>query len=124
MVEVSNYRADGILISTATGSTGHSFSAGGPILSPSVNALVITPICPMGMSVRPLVISNNEEVRLTVDAPTEEEWPYLTVDGHENRRLTIGREVYISNKGISVPVVRTRDYNFHKNLGDKLKWKN
>ena len=84
-VFVSNYKADGIIVATPTGSTAYSLAAGGPILMPSVDAFVITPVCPHSLTHRPLVVRDTVEISLVVKSAGEE--AFLSIDGQEGRPL-------------------------------------
>ena len=80
---VARYRADGLIVSTPTGSTAYNLSAGGPIIDPSLPILVITPICPHTLSQRPIVLPATSRIEITLETPREE--VYLTLDGQEGR---------------------------------------
>ncbi len=91
---LTDYRADGLIVSTPTGSTAYNLSAGGPILHPSLSAMIITPICPFVLANRPLVVPG--EVELTVKSSPSAEDVYLTCDGQEGFPLVPGDGVVIS----------------------------
>lgn len=118
--EVGTYSADGIILSTPTGSTAYSLSAGGPIVSPSVHCIVATPICPHTLGVRPLVLPSDEIVTLDVLSPTEE--LILTIDGQEHERLTPGARIVVSRCPNPVRLVRFPGQSFFSTLRRKLKW--
>ncbi|WP_201769233.1 NAD(+)/NADH kinase [Fervidicella metallireducens] len=94
------YFADGLLISTPTGSTAYSLSAGGPIVSPNVNVILITPICPHSLNSRTLIVSESDVITVEVDDGYQE--VYLTVDGQQGFKLMSGDKVVIK-KLHSVP---------------------
>lgn len=119
-VEVGTYSADGIILSTPTGSTAYSLSAGGPIVSPSVHCIVATPICPHTLGVRPLVLPADETVTVDVLSPTEE--LILTIDGQESERLTPGARIVVSRAPNPVRLVRFPGQTFFSTLRRKLKW--
>lgn len=116
---VSSIRADGIIISTPTGSTAYNLSAGGPILFPTLKTLVLTPICPHTLSVRPLVLPEDFVVEIVL--PTEVE-VFLTVDGHINFPLMKNDRVkcFIASEKTYLIAPLGRDY--FKILREKLKW--
>ena len=91
---LTDYRADGLIVSTPTGSTAYNLSAGGPILHPSLSAMIITPICPFILANRPLVVPG--EVELTIKPGPSAEDVYLTCDGQEGLPLTLNDKVVIS----------------------------
>lgn len=91
---LTDYRADGLIVSTPTGSTAYNLSAGGPILHPSLSAMIITPICPFVLANRPLVVPG--EAELTVQSSSSAEDVFLTCDGQEGFPLVAGDSVVIS----------------------------
>ena len=118
--EVGTYSADGIILSTPTGSTAYSLSAGGPIVSPSVHCIVATPICPHTLSVRPLVLPADETVTVEVLSPTEE--LILTIDGQEHETLLPGARIVVSRAPNPVRLVRFPGQTFFSTLRRKLNW--
>lgn len=118
--EVGTYSADGIILSTPTGSTAYSLSAGGPIVSPSVHCIVATPICPHTMSVRPLILPAEETITVEVLSPTEE--LILTIDGQEHERLLPGARIEVKRAPDPVRLVRFQGQTFFSTLRRKLNW--
>jgi len=118
--EVGTYSADGIILSTPTGSTAYSLSAGGPIVSPSVHCIIATPICPHTLGVRPLVLPADETVTVEVLSPTEE--LILTIDGQEHERLLPGARITVSRAPNPVRLVRFPGQTFFSTLRRKLNW--
>ncbi|MBN2577297.1 MAG: NAD(+)/NADH kinase [Deltaproteobacteria bacterium] len=115
---ITNYRADGLIVSTPTGSTAYNLSAGGPILSPDMEAIVLTPICPHTLSHRPLVL--HADLRITVSNAS----PYhgvLTVDGQWSREMAPGDEVEVRRLPRCQRVFRP-GHSFFKILRQKLSW--
>lgn len=120
---VSEVRADGVIVSTPTGSTAYNLSAGGPILQPELPAVVITPICPHTLSQRPIVISSDTVIGLRiVDTQRSPGGVYLTIDGQEG--LPIGPECSVEVRSGASPVtlLRLPDSDHFRNLAEKLKW--
>jgi len=118
---VSHYRADGLVISTPTGSTAYNLSAGGPILHPLLPVAVITPICPHTLTLRPLVVPDTAEIEVTLVTPSES--VYLTVDGQEGDEIASGERVRIRRHGEVVHLVRTGDpRSIFEGLRSKLHW--
>lgn len=117
---VGSYSADGIILATPTGSTAYSLSAGGPIVSPSVDCIIATPICPHTLGVRPLVLPADETVTVEVLTPTEE--LILTIDGQESERVVPGQKVVARRAEQPVRLVRFPGQSFFSTLRRKLKW--
>jgi NAD+ kinase len=118
--EVGTYSADGIILSTPTGSTAYSLSAGGPIVAPSLDCIVATPISPHTLAVRPLVLSASETVTVEVLTPSEE--LILTIDGQEDLRLRPGERVVARRADRPVHLVRFPGQTFFSTLRRKLRW--
>jgi NAD+ kinase len=118
--EVGTYSADGIILSTPTGSTAYSLSAGGPIVAPSVHCIIATPICPHTLGVRPLVLPADETVTIEVLSPSEE--LVLTIDGQESEKLVPGASVVIRRSPDPVRLVRFPGQSFFATLRRKLRW--
>ena len=116
---LNSYWADGLIIATPTGSTGYSMSCGGPILTPEVEALVITPIAPHNLNARPLVITDNTEIRLKVSGREEQ---YLV--SLDSRIATVKNEAVLTIKKTSfkINMVEINDETFLKTLRNKLLW--
>jgi NAD+ kinase len=118
-VFVSSYRADGMIVATPTGSTAYSLSAGGPVLMPTVNAFVITPVAPHSLTHRPLVVPDAAAVELLLRS--DEEVAYLSLDGQPGLDLCDGDRVRCRRSEHSVSLFRT-DHDFFHVLRTKLKW--
>jgi len=114
------YKADGLIISTPTGSTAYSLSAGGPIMYPTVNAICLTPICPHTLTNRPLIVPSDMAIRIVSRAKDED--AYLTVDGQVGSPLEGGDTVECSVSGFDILLIRTPDKTFFDVLRQKLKW--
>jgi NAD+ kinase len=117
---VATMRADGVIISTPTGSTAYNLAAAGPIVMPSVNALVVTPICPHQLTIRPIVVPGDSEVNIRVEGVPN--LTYLTVDGQEAVELQLGDEVHCRRSEHSVRLLRPRRNGLFSVLRNKLKW--
>jgi NAD+ kinase len=117
---VTRYNGDGIVVSTPLGSTAHSLSAGGPIVQPDVEAMVLTPICPHTLSNRPLVVSAARRIGLRIaDGPPG---AALTVDGQVFHELETGDEVSVQSSGLTFELVRAPGHDYFRTLRDKLSW--
>jgi NAD+ kinase len=117
---VSSFRADGLIVSTPTGSTAYNLSAGGPIIFPSMNAVVITPICPFTLSNRPLVVPDDAVIELLMK--TEQEDVVLTLDGQVGHPLKVGDRVVISKSRTTFNLIQPSNRNYFDVLRDKLRW--
>lgn len=125
-VDLSNqtlgiYRADGVIVATPTGSTAYSAAAGGPILHPEMDALILNPICPFTLSHRPIVLPPDEEVRITV-VPHQRTEVALTVDGQSLTRLEEGDAVTVRAAAERARIVRSDRRTFYEVLRSKLNW--
>lgn len=119
--EVGDCVCDGLIVSTPTGSTGHSLSAGGPVLLPTSPALVITLICPHTLSIRPLVISHDS----TVDVIVMERavGSRLSIDGQVGQSLEIGDTIRIRRSATGVRFIHLPGYDYFSVLRQKLHWR-
>lgn len=115
---VCNYLADGIIVSTPTGSTAYGLSAGGPVISPDLDAFVIVPICPHTLSARPLVIPANE--RISICTECEEKEFFLSVDGQGNYKFQ--KEITIKRSPHRAKLIILDDTEFYTILKNKLNW--
>jgi NAD+ kinase len=118
-VFVSNYKADGLIISTPTGSTAYSLAAGGPILMPSVDAFVVTPVSPHSLTHRALVVRDTSEIVVTLK--TEQEDSYLSIDGQIGMPARDGDRVICRKSEHHVKLLRIKK-TFFDVLRTKLKW--
>jgi NAD+ kinase len=118
-VFVSSYRADGMIVATPTGSTAYSLSAGGPVLMPTVNAFVVTPVSPHSLTHRPLVVPDSAVIEIQLRS--DEEVAYLSLDGQPGLDLRDGDRVRCRRSEHRVSLFRT-DHDFFHVLRTKLKW--
>jgi NAD+ kinase len=117
---VATFRADGVIVSTPTGSTAYNLAANGPIVMPSVNAMLVTPICPHLLTIRPIVTPGEATINVrVVGVPNE---IYLTVDGQEAIELQVGDYVHCRRSEFSVRLLRHRPNGLFSVLRSKLKW--
>ena len=117
---VARFRADGVIVSTPTGSTAYTLAANGPILTPNVNAMVATPICPHLLTLRPIVVPGDSV--LTVRAEATLAQALLIVDGQKPIELAVGDEVRCSRSSLTVKLVRFSESGFFEALRTKLSW--
>lgn len=122
-----SFKADGVIIATPTGSTGHSLSAGGPIIHPKIDAFIFTPICPSELSVRPIVIPSNRQI--TVNIETERKFVDntigLTVDGQIVIPLKYGDQIKVRRSSRKLRFIRRKSNgggNYYRLLRDKKSW--
>jgi len=117
---VSNFRADGLIVATPTGSTAYNLSAGGPIIHPTMSAIVITPICPHMLTNRPIVLPDALDVEIRIAATNQE--IFLTLDGQEGLPVTADDCIRVRKSANSVKLVRTGEKSYFDVLRAKLKW--
>jgi NAD+ kinase len=117
---VNAFRADGLIVSTPTGSTAYNLSAGGPVIFPSMNAVVITPICPFTLSNRPIVVPDDAEIELLLKTDNEE--VALTLDGQVGFPLKVEDRVAIRKSRTTFNLIQPMNRNYFDVLRDKLRW--
>src|SRR5215216_4348671 len=117
---VNAFRADGLIVSTPTGSTAYNLSAGGPVIFPSMNAVVITPICPFTLSNRPIVVPDDAEIELLLKTQREE--VALTLDGQVGMPLEYGDRVTVRKSRATFNLIQPSNRNYFDVLRDKLRW--
>ena len=117
---VNSFRADGLIVATPTGSTAYSLSAGGPIVYPTMNAVVLTPICPFTLTNRPIVVPDTAEITLRL--MNENEGVVLTLDGQVGYQMQTGDCVVIRKSAASFNLVQPPNRNYFDVLRNKLKW--
>ena len=117
---VATFRADGVILSTPTGSTAYNLSAHGPIVMPTVNAMLVTPICPHLLTIRPIVVPGEAAISVrVVGVPNQ---TYLTVDGQEAVPMQVGDQVHCRRSDFSVRLLRLQPNGLFNVLRSKLKW--
>ncbi len=117
---VNSFRADGLIVSTPTGSTAYNLSAGGPIIYPSMNAIVVTPICPFTLTNRPIVIPDDAVVELNLK--NENEGVVLTFDGQIGYSMESGDRAVIRKSRTTFNLLQPPNRNYFDVLRNKLKW--
>jgi NAD+ kinase len=117
---VTTYKADGLILSTPTGSTAYSLAAGGPIVYPIVEAFVVTPICPHTLTNRPLVIPDS--ARIEIDFKAEDDAVFLTLDGQVGIELVRGDHIVVRKAPEKLYLVRPAKKTYFQILRSKLKW--
>ena len=114
------YKGDGLILATPTGSTAYSLSAGGPVVDPSMQAIIVTPISPHTLSVRPLVLPDSAEIDLRLSEATEE--AVLTLDGQEWRTIEPGDRVVVTKSSHRASIADVDGHGFFEVLRSKLHW--
>jgi len=117
---VSSYRSDGLIISTPTGSTAYSLSAGGPLVHPAMDAVLITPICPHALTNRPLLIPARSRVEVSRSSGNDP--IHLTVDGQTGGPFGPGDRIEVRRSRISLRLIHPFQRTFYDTLRTKLKW--
>ena len=122
-IEVADFRGDGLIISTPSGSTGYNLSAGGPLISPGVNAIAVTAICPHSLTTRPVVVGADEiiKIRLPKDTFRGRE-PVVIVDGQVSDELTCGDEIEIRRHRNPFRLLQLNPRGHYQTMRDKLHW--
>lgn len=114
------YRADGLIISTPTGSTAYSLAAAGPILEPTLGAIVLAPICPHTLTNRPIVVPSNAAIRVTLRSFGDT--VFFSPDGQKGARLYNGDKVEARDYGMPVSLIKLPSRSYYEILREKLKW--
>jgi len=117
--EIATSRADGLIISTPTGSTAYSLSAGGPIIQPYIPAIIIAPICPHTLSFRPMVISSSSTIKIQIIAGEE---VYLTLDGQRGYQMELDDIIEVRTSSLEFTLVSSPKRNYFDLLQEKLSW--
>lgn len=119
---LNHYRADGLIVTTPTGSTAYNLSAGGPLISPDARVFVITPICPHSLSYRSLVIDDASEVEIIPEGSGDEPM-FFTVDGRDIVQIFAGSRIQVKKSNRSFHLLRLKNRSFYEALRQKLGWR-
>ena len=117
---VTTYKADGLIIGTPTGSTAYNLAAGGPIIHPDMQALIMTPICPHTLTNRPIVIPDTSVVTITLNSENED--VFLTLDGQVGLAIRYQDTVFVKKANHMISLIRSPQRNYFEVLRTKLKW--
>lgn len=117
--EYASFTADGIIAATPTGSTGYSLSAGGPIVEPGMNCIIITPVCPHSLQHCPCIVSENANIRFLLN-PDREQTAELQIDGQNMGSLQAGDEIHVSGTEKKIRLIRLHSYDFFGLMRQKL----
>ena len=120
--EVTKYRGDGVIVSTPTGSTGYNLSAGGPVIAPETEAIIITPICPHSLNARSIIVSSKDEVQVRIvrSKKTQEEEAIATFDGRKAVKLQTDDVIHIHRAEADTRLVKLSKKSFFDVLRTKL----
>ncbi len=117
---LSSYKADGLIVSTATGSTGYNLAAGGPIIYPEINSLLISPICPHMLTNRPIVVWSRSVI--DIEVKFEDDVVFFTADGQVGRKLQPGDRVEVRRSEARTRLVSSPSKDYFEILRTKLSW--
>lgn len=117
---LSEFKGDGVILSTPTGSTAYSLSAGGPVVTPDLRVFLITPIAPHNLNTRPLILSGDLSIYLKLSAPSIQ--AYLTIDGNIHHRISYKDKIEISYSTETLKLIIPKNRNYYEVLREKLKW--
>jgi NAD+ kinase len=118
-VHLNTYWADGLIISTATGSTAYNLSVGGPILSPEDQSFIISPIAPHNLTIRPIIVSGDSRLRMVIEGRSTE---YLSTCDFRSKKLPFSQELRIEKSSHSLKTVMLKGMDFYSTLRNKLMW--
>lgn len=117
---LAKFKGDGVIISTPTGSTAYSLSAGGPVVTPELKVFLITPVAPHNLNTRPIVLSGEKEIGIKLSSPNEQ--AYITIDGNIHHRIKNGEKVSIRYSQNTLKLIIPKDRNYYEVLRERLKW--
>lgn len=117
---VNTYRADGLIISTPTGSTAYTLAAGGPIVYPTLNSIILTPICPHSLTHRPIVIHDDSEIKIRI--MNDDAKVFITYDGQIGRKMSLQEDIFIRKSPQPVKLIVSQKRNYFALLKEKLGW--
>ena len=120
---VYSQESDGLIVATPTGSTAYALSAGGPIMHPGLNAVVLVPMYPHSLNSRPIVVDGDSEIRIVVSAK-ESLQPQLSCDGEVRYTASAGDEILVSKKTVTLQLIHPPQHNFYQACRSKLGWGN
>ncbi len=116
---LNSYWADGLIVSTPTGSTAYSLSVGGPLLTTDTRGFIISPIAPHNLTVRPIVIPDNNIIRLRIKSRNNE---FLLSMDYQSEFIPASREIILKKAGFTIPLIRLKNQDFYTTLRSKLMW--
>jgi NAD+ kinase len=118
-VHLNTYWADGLIVSTATGSTAYNLSVGGPILSPEDESIIISPIAPHNLTIRPIILSGERRIKMVIEGRSHE---YMVTCDFRSKKVLFGEEINIVRAPVKIKTVMLRGRDFYSTLRNKLMW--
>jgi NAD+ kinase len=118
-IHLNTYWADGLIVSTATGSTAYNLSAGGPILAPEDGSIIISPMSPHNLTIRPIVISGKSRLRMVIEGRSKE---FMVTCDFRYRRVSFDEEIHINKAPVKLKTVMLNGTDFYSTLRNKLMW--
>jgi len=118
-IHLNTYWADGLIVSTATGSTAYNLSVGGPILSPDDESIIISPIAPHNLTIRPIILSGKGRIRMVVEGRSNE---YLTTCDFRSKKVSFRQEIHLIKAPLKIKTVMLNGRDFYSTLRNKLMW--
>ncbi|MFA5818291.1 MAG: NAD(+)/NADH kinase [Bacteroidales bacterium] len=118
-IYLNTYWSDGLIISTATGSTAYNLSVGGPILSPEDESIIISPIAPHNLTIRPIILSGESRLRMVIEGRSNE---YLVTCDFRSKKLPFSEEIHIVKAPVKLKTVMLKGRDFYSTLRNKLMW--
>jgi NAD+ kinase len=118
---VYSQESDGLIVATPTGSTAYALSAGGPIMHPNLNAIVLVPMYPHSLNSRPIVVDGDSEIRIVI-SPKCKLKPQVSCDGEEKYIASVGDEIIVTKKSVALKLIHTPQFSFYDACRSKLGW--
>lgn len=118
-VYLNTYWSDGLIVSTATGSTAYNLSAGGPILTPEDESIIISPIAPHNLTIRPIIVSGESRLRMVVEGRSKE---FMTTVDFRSRKVPFDKEIHILRSPVKIKTIMLKSRDFYSTLRNKLMW--
>jgi NAD+ kinase len=118
-IHLNTYWADGLIVSTATGSTAYNLSVGGPILSPDDESIIISPIAPHNLTIRPIILSGEGRIRMVIEGRSNE---YLATCDFRSTKVPFSEEIHIVRDPVKIRTVMLKGRDFYSTLRNKLMW--
>ena len=116
---VTQYRADGVILATPTGSTAYSLSAGGPVIDPCMHCILLSPICPHSLMTRSVVFGPDTQLKITATSHYDSEI-FLTIDGETSIQITDGTSIFVGRSSQTAKIIRLKNTNFYEIVNEKL----
>jgi NAD+ kinase len=118
-VYLNTYWSDGLIVSTATGSTAYNLSAGGPILTPQDESIIISPIAPHNLTIRPIILSGKSKLRMMIEGRSNE---FMATVDFRSRKIPFGQDIHIEKANLKIKTIMLNSRDFYSTLRNKLMW--